>query len=138
MASGHQGAPEETRRQSLFERSIDAAATSLGESIGWLATHGVLLAVFVVLWVGVGLALILSPATIDSLWVAIGASGLVVQVVLWVLFLPVMAGLWVWESSGWADLIRIALIVAIAAWNLLVFKPKGLGWPRRTSTGSQT
>jgi hypothetical protein len=98
----------------------------------------VLLAVFVVLWVGVGLALVLSPATIDSLWVTIGASGLIVQVVLWVLFLPVMAGLWVWESSGWAEVIRITLIVAIAAWNLLVFKPNGVGWPSRTSTGDRT
>ena len=57
-------------------------------------------AVFVVVWVGVGLALVLSPATIDNLGATIGASGLIVQVVLWVLFLPVMAGLWVWESSG--------------------------------------
>ena len=123
MTSGHQGAPEETRRQSLFERSIDAAATGLGESIGWLATHGVLLAVFVVLWVGVGLALILSPATIDSLWVTIGASGLAVQVVLWVLFLPVMAGLWVWETS-WPVVVRLVVVLGLAGWSLMIFLPR--------------
>ena len=43
----------------------------------------------------------------------------------WVLFLPVMAGLWIWET-GWPTLVRLLLVVGIAGWNLLVFLPRAL------------
>jgi len=38
----------------------------------------------------------------------------------WLLFLPVMIGLWIWETS-WALILRVALIVSLAGWTLLVF-----------------
>jgi hypothetical protein len=47
------------------------------------------------------------------------------QLALWVLFLPVMAGLWVWES-GWPLVVRLLVIGGLAGWNLLVFLPRAI------------
>jgi hypothetical protein len=43
----------------------------------------------------------------------------------WVLFLPVMAGLWIWETT-WPVLLRLLLVGGLAAWNLLVFLPRAV------------
>jgi hypothetical protein len=48
-----------------------------------------------------------------------------VQIPVWILFLPVMVGLWIWES-GWPLIVRVGLIVGIAGWNLLVFLPRAI------------
>jgi hypothetical protein len=50
---------------------------------------------------------------------------LLVQIVVWVLFLPVMVGLWVWETS-WPLVVRLVVVIGIAGWNLLIFLPKAL------------
>jgi hypothetical protein len=54
---------------------------------------------------------------------------LVVQAVVWLLFLPVMVGLWIWETT-WPVILRVFLVVSIAGWNLLVFLPKAAQAPR--------
>jgi hypothetical protein len=46
-----------------------------------------------------------------------------VQIGAWLLFLPVVAGLWIWETT-WPLIVRVVLIVGIAGWNLLVFLPR--------------
>jgi hypothetical protein len=48
-----------------------------------------------------------------------------VQIVVWVLFLPVMVGLWVWETT-WPLVLRLILVAGIAGWNLFMFLPKAL------------
>ena len=48
---------------------------------------------------------------------------LLLQVGVWVLFLPVVAGLWVWEST-WPLLVRLVLVAGLAGWNLLVLIPR--------------
>jgi hypothetical protein len=53
---------------------------------------------------------------------------LIVQAVVWLLFLPVAAGLWIWETT-WPMLLRLLLIAGIAGWNLLVFLPRALQAP---------
>jgi hypothetical protein len=47
-----------------------------------------------------------------------------VQAVIWLLFLPIMLGLWIWERA-WASTIRLVLLLAIAAWNVFLFFPRG-------------
>lgn len=47
------------------------------------------------------------------------------QVVVWILFLPVMIGLWVWEAS-WPLVVRPVLVVGVAGWNLFLLLPKAL------------
>jgi ABC-type amino acid transport system permease subunit len=82
-----------------MDRIIEPLASGLGNGIGWLADHGVLFAAFAALWVAFGAALILSQGSLDQAWVTIRGLPLIVQIVVWVLFLPVMAGLWVWETT---------------------------------------
>ena len=88
-----------------------------------LVRTGMLLVVFGALWLGFGSALVLDPATLDTAWRSIGSQPLVLQAVAWLLFLPLMAGMWVW-STDWPLVVRVALIVTLAGWNLLVFMPR--------------
>src|SRR5215470_9259513 len=102
---------------------IETLASGLGNTIGWLAESGVLFLSFVVLWVAFGAGLIWSQGSLDQAWEAICSLPLVIQLVAWVLFLPVMAGLWIWETS-WPLLVRLTLVLGLAGWNLLVFLPR--------------
>jgi ABC-type amino acid transport system permease subunit len=122
-APANQIAPD--RRRSPMERVIDGLATGLGNSVGWLAESGVLFAIFALIWVGFGAALVLSQGSVDQAWQAIRALPLVVQLIVWVLFLPVMIGLWAWETT-WPLLVRLLVVIGVAGWNLLIFLPKSL------------
>ena len=106
-----------------MERVIEPLATGLGDSIGWMADHGVLFAMFAIIWVAFGAALIWSQGSLDQAWTTINGLPLLLRIVAWLLFLPVMAGLWVWETS-WPLIVRLTGVVAIAGWNLLVFLPR--------------
>jgi hypothetical protein len=108
-----------------MEGIIDTLATGIGGSVGWLAEHGVLFIVFALIWIAIGAGLVLSQGSVDQVWETIRGLPLVIQAVVWLLFLPVMVGLWVWEST-WPLLVRATLLVGIAGWNLLVFLPKAL------------
>jgi hypothetical protein len=107
-----------------MEQLINAVATGIGNGIGWLAEHWVLFGLFLVLWVAFGAALVTSQGSLDQAWQTIRALPLPVQIVVWLLFLPVMIGLWIWEASGWNALVRLGLVVALAVWNLFVFMPR--------------
>jgi len=117
--------PDKGRRKGLMEQVFSAFGTGLGESIGWLAEHGVLFVVFAIVWVAFGAGLVFSQGSVDQAWHAIRDLPLVVQIVVWLLFLPVMVGLWVWETS-WPFIVRLALVLGVAGWNLLVFLPKAI------------
>jgi hypothetical protein len=106
-----------------MERVIDVVASGLGNGVGWLAESGVLFVVFAVIWIAVAVGLVWSAGTVDEAWRAIRALPVVVQLIAWVLFLPVMVGMWIWESS-WPFLVRLVLLIGVAGWNLLVFLPK--------------
>ena len=110
-------------RKPLMERVIDPLATGLGNTIAWMAESGVLFALFAVVWIAVAVGLVWSAGTVDEAWRAIRALPLVVQAIAWLLFLPVMVGLWVWETS-WPFVVRLVLLAGVAGWNLLVFLPK--------------
>lgn len=114
-----------TERKGPMERIIETVASGLGNSIGWMAEHGVLFGVFAVLWVAFGAALIWSHGSLDQAWETVRGLPLIVQIGAWLLFLPVMAGLWIWETT-WPLIVRVVLIVGIAGWNLLVFLPRAL------------
>ena len=111
-----------------MERVIEAVASGLGNSVGWLAETGILFAIFAILWVGFGVALIWSQGSLDATWQTIRSLPLIVQAVVWLLFLPVAAGLWIWETT-WPLLLRLLLVAGIAGWNLLVLLPRALQAP---------
>ena len=116
-------AGQSTKRKSPMERAIETVATGLGNGIGWMAESGVLFVVFAIVWIVFGAALVLSQGSVDQAWTAIRSLPLPVQAIVWVLFLPVMVGLWVWEQT-WPLLVRLALVIGIGGWNLLVFLPR--------------
>lgn len=113
------------RRRTLMERIIEPIATGLGNAVGWMAESGALFAVFALVWIAVAIGIVWSAGTVDEAWRAIRALPLVLQVIAWVLFLPVMIGLWIWESS-WPFVVRLLLMIGIAGWNLLIFLPKAM------------
>jgi hypothetical protein len=108
-----------------MEQVIEAVATGLGNSVGWMASNGILFAIFAIVWVAFAAGLIFSQGSVDQAWQAIRDLPLVVQILVWVLFLPVMIGLWVWETS-WPLIVRLMLVVGIAGWNLFMFLPRAL------------
>jgi hypothetical protein len=113
------------RKKGVMDGLIETVAGGLGNSVGWMAENGILFAVFLVVWIAFGTALVISQGSLDQAWATVRGLPLVVQAVVWVLFLPVMAGLWIWETS-WPLIVRLVLVVGVAGWNLLVFLPRAL------------
>ena len=92
-----------------------AGATFVFNVVVWL--------LFTVLWLALLVAIALAPAAVDELWAALRRRPLVVQAVLWLLFLPIAIGLWIWRRP-WAPPIRLTLLLALAAWNVFLFFPR--------------
>jgi hypothetical protein len=88
-----------------------------------MAETGVLFVVFAVIWVAFGAALLWSQGSLDAAWAWVRGLPIVVQGLVWLLFLPAMVGLWIWETS-WPIVLRLVLIGGIAGWNLLMFLPR--------------
>jgi hypothetical protein len=86
--------------------------------------------VFGMLWIGFAGALVASQGSLDATWAWIRALPLLLQVVVSLLFLPVVAALWVWES-GWPVVPRLVVVGGLAAWTLYVFAPRWL-WENRS------
>lgn len=74
--------------------------------------------IFLVLWVGFVIALVGNPQWLDEIWVWTQALPSVPKVIVWVLFLPIMVGLWIWESS-WPTIGRLVGFAGIVTWTLL-------------------
>jgi hypothetical protein len=106
-----------------MEQIVGPVASGFGNSVGWLAAHGVLFVVFAVIWIAFAAGLIFNQGSVDQAWQAIRDLPLIVQIAVWVLFLPVMIGMWVWETS-WPLIVRVVLVLSLAGWNLLMFLPK--------------
>jgi ABC-type amino acid transport system permease subunit len=113
------------RRKGRMEQIIETLATGLGNSVAWMAESGILFAIFAFIWIVFAAGLIWSQGSVDQAWQSIRALPTLVQVVVWVLFLPVIVGLWVWETS-WPLVVRLIVVIGIAGWNLLVFLPRAL------------
>lgn len=80
---------------------------------------------FTVLWIAFAAAVISSPGTLDDLWQQTRRLPVVYQGVIWLLFLPIMIGLWLWERT-WALPIRLVLVIALGAWNVFLFFPRSM------------
>lgn len=101
---------------------INWTVVPVTSAIPFLASHGILLAVFAALWVMFGYALVRNRPSLDAAWIRIRHLPLVAQAVAWLLFLPVLAGLWIWRSR-WPLASRLVLVAGLAGWNVLVFMP---------------
>lgn len=74
--------------------------------------------VFLVLWVGFIAAIIVNREWLDMLWNWVQALHPVPKTIAWVILTPIMAALWIWESS-WPVIGRLAGFIGIFAWTLL-------------------
>ena len=81
-----------------------------------LSTYAIV--IFAMLWVGFVIALIVNREWLDLLWNWVRALPSVTEIAVWVLFLPGMVGLWVWESS-WSAFVRLLAWGAIIGWTLM-------------------
>lgn len=109
--------------EALINALVNGIVIPVTSIIPRLVSSGALLAVFAVLWLAIGVAAVADPAGLDATWRAIGEWPLPAQAVGWLLFLPVMAGLWIW-ATDWPLVARIVLVAGLAGWNLLVFIPR--------------
>jgi hypothetical protein len=81
-----------------------------------LSTYAI--AIFAVLWVGFAIALVVNLDWLDSLWNWVGGLPPVAEIVVWVLFLPIVVGLWIWQSS-WTTLVRLLALAGIVLWTFV-------------------
>lgn len=74
--------------------------------------------IFVVLWVGFVIAMVLNREWLDQVWSWAQALPTVPKIIVWALFLPILVGLWIWESS-WPTLGRLVGFAGLIGWTLL-------------------
>ncbi len=74
--------------------------------------------IFMVLWVGFIIALVANPEWLDVLWNWVQALPMVPKILIWMFLLPIMVGLWVWESP-WSIFGHLVGFTGIVAWTLV-------------------
>ena len=81
-----------------------------------LSTYAIV--IFAILWVGFAIALVVNREWLDLLWNWVRDLPSVMETIVWVFFLPIMVGLWTWESS-WSTLVSLLAFAGIVVWTLL-------------------
>ena len=74
--------------------------------------------IFVVLWGGFVIALVVNREWLDVLWNWAQALPLVPKIIVWMVFLPILVGLWTWESS-WPTFGHLVGFAGIVIWTLV-------------------
>lgn len=80
-------------------------------------------AILTVLWLGFAAALIFNQDMLDTAWQVLRDLPFIVQAVVWLLILPVAAGLWIWEIS-WPLWLRLVLVIGLGWVTVYTFFPK--------------
>jgi hypothetical protein len=108
---------------STIDRLVRGVIVPVTSLIPFLVSSGILLMTFAALWILFGVALAVQPDALDHAWCTVTALPLPVQGFAWLLFMPLMVGLWISETD-WQQVVRLVLIAGIAGWNLMVFIPR--------------
>ena len=74
--------------------------------------------IFVILWVGFIVALVVNPEWLNMLWDWVRALPLVAEIIVWAAFLPIVVGLWIWTSAG-PVLLRLLGAAGIVGWTIV-------------------
>lgn len=80
-------------------------------------------AILALLWLGFAAALVFNQSILDSIWHALRGLPVVIQIVVWLLVLPVALGLWIWQMP-WPFWIRLILVIGLGWATLYTFFPK--------------
>jgi len=75
---------------------------------------------FTVLWLLFLAVLIFDPGRLDAVWLWFRDLPVVAQVAGWIVLLPLVAALAIWQAP-WALWIRVTLIVVLAVANIATF-----------------
>jgi hypothetical protein len=106
---------------------VAIGALALGAALAAGATtvfNIVVFVLFAALWIVLATALVIRPSAAAAVWHALRSRSMAVQLIVWVLFLPLSGALWLW-SRPWPTVLRVTLIAAVAFVNLAMFLPKG-------------
>jgi hypothetical protein len=80
-------------------------------------------AVLALLWLAFAAALLINRDLLDTAWQSFRSWPLIMQLVAELLVLPVVLGLWIWETS-WPLLLRIILVVGLGWVTVYTFFPR--------------
>lgn len=78
---------------------------------------------FPLLWLIFFAVLVLEPARLDVVWAWFRDLPVIGQVVGWVVLLPLMLGLLIWQAP-WAPWLRVILIVLLALGTVMTFSSR--------------
>jgi hypothetical protein len=127
IASTNQGEVLPRRAMRSLLVFVAVAALVLAAALVTGATTVFNVVVFVLfagLWLVLATALVIRPGAATAVWHELRGRSMVLQLIVWVLFLPLSAALWLW-SRPWPTVLRATLIAAVAFVNLAMFLPKG-------------
>lgn len=79
-------------------------------------------AVLTLLWLAFAAALLFNRDLLDTVWQSFRSWPLLFQIIVGLLVLPVIAGLWIWETS-WPLLLRLILVAGLAWVTVYTFFP---------------
>jgi len=109
----------------MSEVIFGITATTGGAGVFGLVVSGAMFVVSVLATLAFGYALVADRSWLTRAWVRIRRLPLVVQGVLWLVFLPWMAALWAWRHapSAWLGL---PVVIALVCWaDFMLFPWKG-------------
>ena len=79
--------------------------------------------ILTVLWLGFAAALLFNPDMLDTTWQAFRGWPIILQLIVGLLVLPVVLGLWIWQTS-WPLLLRLVLVLGLAWVTVYTFFPR--------------
>jgi hypothetical protein len=80
-------------------------------------------AILALLWLAFGAALIFNQQMLAAAWQMFRAWPLVGQILVTLLTLPVVLGLWIWQTD-WPIWLRLVLVIVLAWVTVYTFFPK--------------
>ena len=82
------------------------------------------------LWLAFAIALVAARPSLDATWRGVRTLPLPVKGIVWLLTLPVMVALGVWEGAwrarSWPVIVRLLVVAALALATLNAFFPRGI------------
>jgi hypothetical protein len=108
--------------ETIIDSVINATVVPLANLVPVLVSSGIALVIFAGLWAAFAFALVRDRARLDEAWQRVRRLPLLVQAIIWLLFMPVLVGLVVWRTR-WPLAGRLITIGLVAAWSLMIFVP---------------
>jgi hypothetical protein len=96
--------------------------TATGLSTGEMIFNVTVFAFSLVVSIAFGYYLLSDPGKLTEVWEWVRSLPLLVQGVIWLLFLPWMIALWVW-TLPWATWLRLTIVLATLAWTMWMMYP---------------